>query len=55
MRVREGLFKCKEFGLFKNEMKKFLFIVDVSFFDLGEIIIIIYVVKFYGCVGSGGG
>lgn len=36
MRAREGLLKCKELGLSKNEMKKLLPIVDASSSDSGE-------------------
>ncbi|KAJ8452700.1 hypothetical protein Cgig2_005036 [Carnegiea gigantea] len=35
MRAREGLLKCKELGLSKNEMKKLLPIVDASSSDSG--------------------
>ncbi|XP_074281679.1 glutamate synthase 1 [NADH], chloroplastic-like [Silene latifolia] len=35
MRAREGLLKCKELGLSKNEMKKLLPIVDTSSSDSG--------------------
>ncbi|PWA71661.1 glutamate synthase [Artemisia annua] len=35
MKAREGLLKCKELGLSKNEMKKLLPIVDVSSSDSG--------------------
>ncbi|XP_047324455.1 glutamate synthase 1 [NADH], chloroplastic-like isoform X2 [Impatiens glandulifera] len=35
MRAREGLLKCKELGLSKDEMKKLLPIVDVSSSDSG--------------------
>ena len=37
MRAREGLLKCKDLGLSKNEMKKLLPIVDASSSDSGEI------------------
>jgi len=37
MRAREGLLKCKELGLSKNEMRKLLPIVDASSSDSGEI------------------
>ncbi|MFS7957084.1 putative glutamate synthase (NADH) [Helianthus anomalus] len=33
MKAHEGLLKCKEFGLSKNEMKKLLPIVDASSSD----------------------
>ncbi|KAL8167561.1 hypothetical protein V2J09_009060 [Rumex salicifolius] len=36
MRAREGLLKCKELGLSKNEMKKILPIVDASSSDSGS-------------------
>ncbi|OVA11317.1 Class II glutamine amidotransferase domain [Macleaya cordata] len=36
MKAREGLLKCKELGLSKNEMKKLLPIVDASSSDSGE-------------------
>ena len=35
MKAREGLLKCKELGLSKNEMKKLLPIVDASSSDSG--------------------
>ncbi|CBI36865.3 glutamate synthase 1 [NADH], chloroplastic [Vitis vinifera] len=35
MKAREGLLKCKELGLSKNEMRKLLPIVDASSFDSG--------------------
>ena len=37
MKAREGLLKCKELGLSKNEMKKLLPIVDASSSDSGRI------------------
>jgi glutamate synthase (NADPH/NADH) len=36
MKAREGLLKCKELGLSKNEMKKILPIVDASSSDSGD-------------------
>lgn len=36
MRAREGLLKCKELGLSKQELKKLLPIVDVSSSDSGN-------------------
>lgn len=36
MKAREGLLKCKELGLSKNEMKKLLPIVDASSSDSGN-------------------
>lgn len=39
MKAREGLLKCKELGLSKNEMKKLLPIVDASSSDSGLIVI----------------
>lgn len=36
MRAREGLLKCKELGLSKEELKKLLPIVDVSSSDSGN-------------------
>lgn len=38
MKAREGLLKCKELGLSKNELKKLLPIVDASSSDSGEFI-----------------
>lgn len=35
MKAREGLLKCKELGLSKNELKKLLPIVDASSSDSG--------------------
>lgn len=35
MKAREGLLKCKELGLSKDEMKKLLPIVDTSSSDSG--------------------
>lgn len=37
MKAREGLLKCKELGLSKDEMKKLLPIVDASSSDSGLI------------------
>lgn len=36
MKAREGLLKCKELGLSKNDLKKLLPIVDVSSSDSGK-------------------
>lgn len=36
MKAREGLLKCKELGLSKNELKKLLPIVDASSSDSGD-------------------
>jgi len=36
MKAREGLLKCKELGLSKNEMKKLLPIVDAGSSDSGD-------------------
>jgi glutamate synthase (NADPH/NADH) len=38
MKAREGLLKCTELGLSKNELKKLLPIVDASSSDSGEYI-----------------
>jgi glutamate synthase (NADPH/NADH) len=40
MKAREGLLKCKELGLSKNEMKKLLPIVDASSSDSGDFFLI---------------
>lgn len=39
MKAREGLLKCKELGLSKNELKKLLPIVDSSSSDSGEFLL----------------
>lgn len=39
MNAREGLLKCKELGLSKNELKKLLPIVDASSSDSGALFI----------------
>lgn len=36
MKAREGLLKCKELGLSRNELKKLLPIVDASSSDSGK-------------------
>ena len=46
MKAREGLLKCKELGLSKNEMKKLLPIVDASSSDSGWSSIQLHVVVF---------
>lgn len=42
MKAREGLLKCKELGLSKNEMKLLLPIVDASSSDSGVLLLSVY-------------
>ncbi|KAL5989333.1 glutamate synthase [NADH] [Asimina triloba] len=48
MKAREGLLKCKELGLSKNEMKKLLPIVDASSSDSGDLIFAMHAMRNYG-------
>lgn len=52
MRAREGLLKCKELGLSKDEMKKLLPIVDASSSDSGTFLNLFFLVKLQTCFMS---
>lgn len=50
MKAREGLLKCKELGLSKNELKKLLPIVDSSSSDSGELLLTNMNLRMHTCM-----